>query len=98
MNAQGASPKADSPARAAQSSDAAVPAAGASLKGICPDKIVIQTDWYAPPERAAAYQLIGANGTVDKKKARIRDQSRARASTSRSASAARSSDFSWFLR
>ncbi len=29
---------------------------------------MIQTDWYATPERAAAYQLIGANGTVDKKK------------------------------
>jgi hypothetical protein len=45
----------------------AAPAAG-SLKGICPDKIVIQTDWFATPERAAAYQLVGSNGTVDKKK------------------------------
>lgn len=45
----------------------AAPAAG-SLKGICPDKIVIQTDWFATPERAAAYQLVGPNGTVDKKK------------------------------
>ena len=26
-----------------------------SLKGVCPDKIVIQTDWFATPERAAAY-------------------------------------------
>jgi hypothetical protein len=40
----------------------------ASLKGICPDKIVIQTDWYATPERAAAYQLVGPKGTIDKKK------------------------------
>src|SRR5260221_215442 len=39
-----------------------------ALKGICPDKIVIQTDWFATPERAAAYQLIGAAGSVDKKK------------------------------
>jgi hypothetical protein len=39
-----------------------------SLKGICPDKIVIQTDWFATPELAAAYQLIGAGGTADKKK------------------------------
>jgi hypothetical protein len=39
-----------------------------SLKGVCPDRIVIQTDWYATPERAAAYQLVGPNGTVDKKK------------------------------
>lgn len=39
-----------------------------SLKGVCPDNIVIQTDWFATPERAAAYQLIGPNGTVDTKK------------------------------
>ena len=44
------------------------PAAKGSLKGICPDKIVVQTDWFATPERAAAYQLIGGAGTVDKKK------------------------------
>lgn len=39
-----------------------------SLKGICPDNIVIQTDWFATPERAAAYQLVGPNGTIDSKK------------------------------
>lgn len=38
------------------------------LKGICPDNIVIQTDWFATPERAAAYQLVGANGTIDASK------------------------------
>jgi hypothetical protein len=38
-----------------------------SLKGVCPSKIVIQTDWFATPERAAAYQLVGPNGTVDAK-------------------------------
>jgi len=43
-------------------------AASTSLKGICPANIVIQTDWFATPERAAAYQLVGANGTVDAKK------------------------------
>jgi len=56
----------------ASTSSAATLASGApvsgSLKGICPDKIVIQTDWFATPERAAAYQLVGPNGTVDKKK------------------------------
>lgn len=39
-----------------------------SLKGVCPDKIVIQTDWFATPERAAAYQLVGPKGTVDTSK------------------------------
>ena len=38
-----------------------------ALKGVCPDKIVIQTDWFATPERAAAYQLVGPNGAIDKK-------------------------------
>jgi len=57
---------------AARSKDsAAAPAAAAapsaSLKGICPDKIVIQTDWYATPERAVSYQLVGPRGVVDKK-------------------------------
>jgi hypothetical protein len=49
-------------------SASAAPTAAGSLKGTCPDKIVIQTDWYATPERAAAYQLVGPNGTIDKKK------------------------------
>jgi hypothetical protein len=38
-----------------------------SLKGTCPEKIVIQTDWYATPERAVSYQLVGPRGTIDKK-------------------------------
>jgi hypothetical protein len=59
-----AAPEKPAPAAAA----APVGVTTASLKGICPDKIVIQTDWFATPERAAAYQLVGAQGTVDKKK------------------------------
>ena len=55
-------------ANVASSAPAPAAAASNSLKGICPDKIVIQTDWFATPERAAAYQLAGPNGTVDKKK------------------------------
>ncbi|MEV4151918.1 ABC transporter substrate-binding protein [Nocardia salmonicida] len=38
------------------------------LAGVCPSTVVIQTDWFATPERAAAYQLVGLNGTVDVKK------------------------------
>jgi hypothetical protein len=59
-------PVAEAPSAAPSS--ATVATATDSLKGVCPDKIVIQTDWFATPERAAAYQLIGAGGTVDKKK------------------------------
>ena len=43
------------------------PAAG-TLQGICPDPIVIQIDWFATPERAAAFQLVGPGGAIDKKK------------------------------
>ncbi|HEX4352094.1 MAG TPA: hypothetical protein VHZ95_04255 [Polyangiales bacterium] len=59
------------PPSAAEATPAPAPAPVApagTLKGICPDKVVIQTDWFATPERAAAYQLIGPGGSVDKKK------------------------------
>jgi hypothetical protein len=36
-----------------------------SLKGICPDKIVLQTDWFPEPEHGGAYNLIGPGGTID---------------------------------
>jgi hypothetical protein len=55
------------PVAASTPAPAPPPAAG-SLQGICPDKIVIQIDWYATPERAAAFQLVGPGGTIDKKK------------------------------
>jgi hypothetical protein len=34
------------------------------LAGVCPDPVVVQTDWFPGPEIGALYQLIGANGTV----------------------------------
>ena len=40
-------------------------AASASLKGICPDKIVIQTDWFPEAEHGALYQLLGSDYKVD---------------------------------
>lgn len=44
------------------------PTGSGVLAGVCPATVVIQTDWYATPERAAAFQLVGADGTVDVKK------------------------------
>jgi hypothetical protein len=38
------------------------------LSGICPSTVVIQTDWLATAERAAAYQLVGPNGKIDASK------------------------------
>lgn len=55
----------DSNASSTTTSSAPADASGASLKGVCPDNIVIQTDWYATPERAAAYQLVGPDGKID---------------------------------
>jgi hypothetical protein len=39
-----------------------------SLKGSCPDKVVIQTDWNPESEYGNLYQLIGPGFTVDNKK------------------------------
>ena len=55
------------PAAPAPALSGAPGAPSVALKGVCPDKIVIQTDWFATPERAAAYQLVGPNGAIDKK-------------------------------
>ncbi len=43
---------------------AAEPAAadGASLADVCPDPLVVQTDWFPEPEHGGLYQLIGADG------------------------------------
>jgi hypothetical protein len=38
------------------------------LADVCPSTVVIQTDWFATPERAAAFQLAGPDGTVDVEK------------------------------
>jgi hypothetical protein len=39
--------------------------AAASLKGICPDTVVFQTNWWPEPDHGVLYQLIGPNGTID---------------------------------
>jgi hypothetical protein len=43
-----------------------VPAnAAQSLKGICPDTVVFQTNWWPEPDHGVVYQLIGPNGQID---------------------------------
>jgi hypothetical protein len=39
-----------------------------SLKGVCPDTVVIQTDWFPESEYGHLYQLLGPGYKVDKKK------------------------------
>jgi hypothetical protein len=53
---------------AARGSGPALAASSPSLKGICPDKIVVQTDWFPQPDQGGTFQLIGPGGKVDKKK------------------------------
>ena len=47
---------------------AAAPAAAGSLKGVCPDTIVFQTNWWPEPDHGFLYQLVGPNGTIDTNK------------------------------
>jgi hypothetical protein len=46
---------------------AAAPAASAqvSLKGVCPDPVVVQTNWWPQSEHGAAYQLVGSDARID---------------------------------
>ena len=39
--------------------------AATSLKGVCPAKIVIQTDWFPEAEHGALYQMVGAPYSID---------------------------------
>jgi hypothetical protein len=59
------------------SSDNSAPAPKASgealsLKGTCPDTVVIQTDWFTESEYGGVYQLLGPGYTVDTKKKLLR--------------------------
>jgi hypothetical protein len=51
---------------ASTGSTAAPVAAAQSLKGVCPDPVVVQTSWFPESEMAAPYQLIGPNPQIDK--------------------------------
>ena len=59
------------------SSDNSAPAPKASgealsLKGACPDTVVIQTDWFTESEYGGIYQLLGPNPKIDTKKKLLR--------------------------
>jgi hypothetical protein len=42
------------------------------LKGVCPDPIVVQTDWFPETEYGVYYHMIGPNPTVDTKRKLVR--------------------------
>lgn len=59
-----------------ESNEGAAPAPVASgealsLKGDCPDTVVIQTDWFPESEYGFLYQLLGPNYTIDKAKKKL---------------------------
>ncbi len=62
---------ADSKPADSKPADSKPAAAGASLKGVCPDTIVIQTDWNPEAEHGALYQMVGADPSVDTDKKRV---------------------------
>ena len=43
----------------------ATPQSGA-LAGICPEKVVVQTDWFPEAEHGGIYELLGADATSSK--------------------------------
>ena len=53
-----------------ETTDAAVTTDGATTDtaggDVCPEKLVIQTDWFPELEHGGTYQLIGPDGTADK--------------------------------
>jgi hypothetical protein len=64
-----------SPSDSAASSASAAPSAATAaqryttpLKGICPDTVVVQTNWFPEADHGYVYQLIGPGGIVDTKK------------------------------
>ena len=58
--------RAEAEAEAAEAAAAAESAmAGVSLTDVCPNPLIIQTDWFPEAEHAHTYQLIGTDGVVD---------------------------------
>jgi hypothetical protein len=43
-------------------------AAAGSLSGVCPEKLVIQTDWNPEAEHGGIYEMVGDNPTIDANK------------------------------
>ena len=53
------------PTSGATPASGSAPAAAVDLAAVCPDPIVIQTDWFPEAEHGALYELVGEGYTVD---------------------------------
>jgi hypothetical protein len=52
-------------------SSSAASGSPSNLKGVCPDTVVFQTNWWAQAEYGGLYHLVGANPTVDSNKNKV---------------------------
>ncbi len=52
-------------ARAEAEAEAEAAMAGVALTDVCPNPLIIQTDWFPEPEHAHTYQMVGTDGVVD---------------------------------
>jgi hypothetical protein len=52
-------------------SAAAPTSAATSLRGVCPDTVVVQTSWFSQVEHFVAYELLGRGYTVDAGRKRV---------------------------
>jgi hypothetical protein len=51
--------------------EAAAVGAPDALKGVCPETVVIQTNWWPQAEYGAIYRLLGEKPTIDKNKKKV---------------------------
>ena len=56
---------AEATAAAEEATAAAEAAMSVSLTDVCPNPLIIQTDWFPEPEHAHTYQMVGTDGVVD---------------------------------
>jgi hypothetical protein len=66
LTVAGAAGGAGAPARARSGTEGARPAASftTKLSGICPNPLIVQTNWLPEADHAPLYELIGAGGTM----------------------------------
>jgi hypothetical protein len=50
----------------AAATSSSVAAAASTLKGVCPDTVVVQTDWFPESEHGATYELMGPGSKASK--------------------------------
>jgi hypothetical protein len=54
-----------------QAETSAASGSPSNLKGVCPDTVVFQTNWWTQAEYGGLYRLVGANPTVDSNKNKV---------------------------